>query len=361
MVDLERRTFLAMMLTAPRRWRVAVIGHTGRGNYGHGLDVAFRPLAQAEIVAVADPVETGRAQAIARSGAPKGYASYREMLRAEDPDIVVIAPRWLDQRLEMVEAVCETKAHIFMEKAFAANLEEGDQMLWAIAERKVQVCHTARPVPATTEAIRLIREGAIGDVLELRARGKEDRRVGGEDMLTLGTHCFDLMRMIAGDPSSCTAKVIGPQREPTEPVGPVAGESITATFEFPTGIPGYFASQRNSGPPSHRYGVTVYGSTGAIYFPLNDIPNVTWILRSPSWRGEWQQIQPPVPGAPTSHDEVNTLLARDLIGAIEENRQPLCSARDGLWTIEMVQAVYASSIAGRPVKLPLQNRRHPLL
>ena len=31
MVDLERRTFLAMMLTAPRRWRVAVIGHSRLG------------------------------------------------------------------------------------------------------------------------------------------------------------------------------------------------------------------------------------------------------------------------------------------------------------------------------------------
>jgi hypothetical protein len=38
----------------------------------------------------------------------------------------------------------------------------------------------------------------------------------------------------------------------------------------------------------------------------------------------------------------------------------MCSARDGLWTIEMVQAVYASSMAGRPVELPLRERRHPL-
>ena len=35
-------------------YRVAVIGHTGRGNYGHGLDVVWREIANVQIVAVAD-------------------------------------------------------------------------------------------------------------------------------------------------------------------------------------------------------------------------------------------------------------------------------------------------------------------
>ena len=35
-------------------YRVGVIGHTGRGNYGHGLDVVRNSLPGCEIVAVAD-------------------------------------------------------------------------------------------------------------------------------------------------------------------------------------------------------------------------------------------------------------------------------------------------------------------
>jgi predicted dehydrogenase len=353
------------MRAAPRTWRVAIVGHTGRGNYGHGLDIAFRGVENAEVVAVADPVEDGRAKALARAGAPRGYADYREMLEREKPDIAVIGPRWLDQRVAMVRAATAQGAHLLMEKAFAATLEDADAMMQAIGDRKVQVCHTARPVAATLEAIRLIREGAIGEVLELRARGKEDHRAGGEDMLTLGTHCFDLMRMIAGNPVRCTARVEGPRKTPGEVIGPVAGDEIAATFEFASGVPSYFASRKNSGPSSQRYGVTVFGSKGAIDFPLNDIPNETWILRSPNWRGEWQKIaveSGPYANAPraASHPEVNTLLARDLIAAIEQDREPMCSARDGLWTIEMVQAVYASSQAGAPVGLPLRTRRHPL-
>ena len=41
--------------------RVAIVGHTGRGNYGHFLDLAFVGVEGARIVAVADPDDTGRA------------------------------------------------------------------------------------------------------------------------------------------------------------------------------------------------------------------------------------------------------------------------------------------------------------
>src|SRR5687768_6135586 len=44
---------------SPKKFRAAVIGHTGRGNYGHGMDVLFTGRDDCEVVAVADPVEAG--------------------------------------------------------------------------------------------------------------------------------------------------------------------------------------------------------------------------------------------------------------------------------------------------------------
>ena len=43
--------------------RVAIAGHTGRGNYGHYLDMAFVGVEGSEIVALADPDDRGRAAA----------------------------------------------------------------------------------------------------------------------------------------------------------------------------------------------------------------------------------------------------------------------------------------------------------
>lgn len=54
--------------------RVAVVGHTGRGNYGHFLDMAFVGVEGARIVAVADPDAAGRRAVQAKTGAPASYA-----------------------------------------------------------------------------------------------------------------------------------------------------------------------------------------------------------------------------------------------------------------------------------------------
>ena len=44
----------------------------------------------------------------------------------------------------------------------------------------------------------LIEAGRIGQVLEIRARVKEDQRGGGEDLWVLGSHVLDLMADICG-------------------------------------------------------------------------------------------------------------------------------------------------------------------
>ena len=85
-------------------YRVALIGRTGKGNYGHGLDVVWNDIDQAKVVAVADENAQGRAKAAKRLNAPKAYADYRQMLEKERPQIVRVAPRWLDCHRDMVLA-----------------------------------------------------------------------------------------------------------------------------------------------------------------------------------------------------------------------------------------------------------------
>src|SRR5688572_5894843 len=112
-----RRTFLGSAISAAalanptKKYRVAVIGHTGRGNYGHGIDTVWSAFEQMEVVAVADLDGAGRESALKRTLAKRGYADYREMPRVEKPDLVGIGPRWLDQRAAMVTAAAEARAH----------------------------------------------------------------------------------------------------------------------------------------------------------------------------------------------------------------------------------------------------------
>lgn len=96
----------------PKPCLVCVIGHTGGGDYGHDLDLAFRTIPRAKVLAVADPDEKGRLQAVRRSGAARGYADFREMLKREKPDLVAVCPRWVGDRLELVTAAAEAGAHV---------------------------------------------------------------------------------------------------------------------------------------------------------------------------------------------------------------------------------------------------------
>ena len=66
-------------------YRAAAIGSTGKGDFGHGLDIAFKGLEGVDFVAVADDNPRGLEAAGRRTGVKKLYADYREMLARERP------------------------------------------------------------------------------------------------------------------------------------------------------------------------------------------------------------------------------------------------------------------------------------
>ena len=353
----------------PKRYRAVIIGHTGKGDFGHDWDLTWNRFPNVEVVAVADPDEAGRRKAINRSRAHKGYADYRKMLAVEKPDLVTICPRWLDQRVAMVSAAAEAGAHILMEKPFARTLSEADQIIAAVEKHgvKVQVGHTAR-VAAVTQIVRkMLLDGELGVLQEMRARGKEDGRAGGEDLIVLGTHTFDLLRYFAGDPlwvfahiSGRTNKDVNPEEEheASEPVGPVAGDQVAAMFAFPGNIHAYFGSKSNDMLDGERFGVTLYGSRAVVFVPLTAVPSAPpYLLRSAAWAGgAWERIEYPKDARLTTREDANAAMGADLLAAIETSREPVCSARDGRWTIEMVAAIYRSQYAGARISLPILNR-----
>ena len=53
--------------------------------------------------------------------------------------------------------------------------------------------------------------------------------------------------------------------------------------------------------------------------------------------------------------------AEDVLSAIRtDTRRPRVTGEDGRTALEMALGIYASHLAGKPLSLPLHNRRHPL-
>ena len=173
-------------------YRVAVIGHTGKGKYGHALDQACAGLPGVGIVALADPDEAGRASALRRTGAARGYADYEAMLVQERPDVVVVAAAHLEEREAIFLAGVEAGVRgIFTKKPFARSLDVADRMLAAAAARavKVAIAHQNRLRPAPRLARQYLQAGELGRLRAIRTVGKCDQRGGGQDLLWLGTPC----------------------------------------------------------------------------------------------------------------------------------------------------------------------------
>jgi predicted dehydrogenase len=184
------------------RLKAAVIGHTGRGDYGHGLESILKHRAGIELVALSDPDPTGRAKTAAKIGVSKAYADYREMLAKERPQLVSLAMRHAEQHHSVALAVLRSGAHLYCEKPFVTSPAEADDLLAAADQRdlRVAVAHTMRMAPIVVRLKQAVTGGLLGELAEVRAYGKLDARAGGEDRMVLGTHLFDLLRLFLGDP-----------------------------------------------------------------------------------------------------------------------------------------------------------------
>ncbi len=183
------------------------------------------------------------------------------MLDEVKPDLVSIGCRWLDQHRDIVVEAANRGVHIYLEKPLCRTLAEADEMADALEQThtKLVIAHTTRHSPKTEAMQQMLADGKIGRIMELRGRGKEDHRGGGEDLWVLGTHVMDLTRIFGGDPSWCFAMVTAGDHpmskadvvEGNEGIGPLAGDALAAMYGMPDNATAYFGFAARE-PPERR-------------------------------------------------------------------------------------------------------------
>lgn len=375
-------------------YRAGAIGRTGRGDYGHGLDVAFQippntidGLSEVQFISIADSDPEGLQAAGERMGVEKRYLDYRVMLEKENLDLVSVGPRWIDCHAEMVIACANAGVKgILCEKPFARTLAEADTMMEACNRNGVKVAVAHRRACAYEQhAKKLVDEGAIGEVQVLRGHGKADHRAGAMDLMVLGTHMLDSIRYFAGanvawahghvtqDGKEVTLADI---REGDEAVGLLAGNGLAAYYVFENGITAHYESHRGKPSGNHTssrwFGFEVHGTEGIISLrnsPSGEMylyPHGLWIPGEAEWErillDEWEKHPD---GTPRSGQEQmhlsNQMIVKELIQAIEEDRDVVAvsSGADAHAALEMIMAVHESQRLKTRVSFPLKNRENP--
>jgi predicted dehydrogenase len=381
---MKRRDFLtasALALSAAllraqvseRPLTVGVIGHTGQGNYGHGEDTVWLQIPATRIVAVADADAKGLAAEAKKLGGVKAYADYKVMLAEAKPDIAAICPRHIHEHHDMIlAAVAAGVKGIYIEKPFVRTLAEADEVVKLCAEKGVRlaIAHRNRYHPVIPLIKKLVDAGEIGELKEVRVRGKQDQRGGGLDLWVLGGHGFNLATLFTGPATSCEATILVEGRPATkadihpgdEGVGLIVGDEVHARYETKSGIPLHFDSKKGTWTKGTPFGARLIGTKGVISLQIDEEP-----LAILERDGMKTPITTAGIGQPEPIKDIRLIngghhgAVRDLLAAIAEKRDPLCGPKDGLETVELTLAVFASFAAGgAKVTLPLADRAHPL-
>jgi predicted dehydrogenase len=144
------------------------VGLIGCGGQGAGLARAFSKIAQVAYVCDPDPAQRRRVHA--EVGAQHSVEDLRRVLDDPAVDAVVIATpdHW---HAPAAILACEAGKHVYVEKPQSHNLQESRWLVDAARrhQRVVQHGTQSRSSPLIANAVQMLREGVIGDVLVAKA------------------------------------------------------------------------------------------------------------------------------------------------------------------------------------------------
>lgn len=268
------------------------------------------------------------------------YTDFRQLLAAEQPDVVSVCTQ-SPEKAEVVIAAAEAGVKaIIVEKAMATSLTETDAMVAACDRNGVllAVNHPYRFSPMARRAKQVINDGAIGSLGTVIA-------YAGGGMLHVGTHTFDLLRFWAGDVKEVDARV--PNYVPEKDI------PATGMLQFASGVTGFFDHTHGV-----RSGYDARGTAGSIHIS-SDVGDgyITRTARMfPTGRAYPSRIETE-PLDPGPHDLSPTRrLLSELHDTLTTGTPLISTGRDGAAALELGIACYASHLAGGPVSLPLADR-----
>jgi len=296
---------------------------------------------------------------------------------------VAVGPRWSGEHHAMTLAALNAGAHVYLEKPFTLTLAEADELLKVAKEkdRRIAVAHVARISPGVLRLEEALQDGLIGDVLEIHTVGKMGSRSGGQDMMVLGLHVFDMARLFAGNVEWCQARLRlkggVPSRadaveSPSDKVGPVVGDDIFAHFAMDSGINVTFRSRVGLEKAAGPFGMEIIGSKGIVRLASSATPTFSLLKdvnragasRTETW-APWTGGVDPASEAEldglTGYDAAHRHAARGWLDSMEENRDPLCSGERAMKAIEMAHGVFQAGLSGERVRFPMEKRGHPLM
>ncbi len=341
--------------------RIAIVG-CGRisSRHLHVIDA----LPDLQLVGACDRIEE-RARNAASSGKAKPYADYREMVRAERPDIVSILTESGSHASIGIEIAPHVKA-LVIEKPMSLTLDDADRLietcdahgtrLFVVKQNRYN-----RPVARLRRALEAGRFGKLNlgtvrlrwcrtqeyyDQDAWRGTWKDD----GGVFANQAAHHLDLLQWMMGPIESVMSYIATRLvRVETEDVG-------TAIVRFTSGALGVIEATTATRPKDLEASLSILGERGSVViggFAVNKIETWDFAEATP----DDADIAESSVNPPSVYGFGHMEFYRDAIDCIRTLRRTMLDGFEGRKSLELVNALYESAASGAEVRLRYVPRR----
>ncbi len=325
------------------RVRIAVIGV---GHLGHHHARLLNEHPQANLVAIAEPHDERRAEAMSRFGVP-GVSDYRDLVGEVDAVSVVVPTA---QHRAIAGFFLENGADVFVEKPIAMTVAEGCELVDLAREKDaiLQVGHVERFNTALKKLSELITGARYIESQRLAPFSFRSTDVGA--VLDLMIHDIDLVLHLVRSPIKSVDAFGGSLFTPAE-------DAASAIIKFENGAVAHLTANRIALKPMRRMRMFSKDSYASVDF---NAKTATYVRKNPGWDMQsldagtvdpasipdlWKFVYE---GLLTVEefklDEGNPLLDElaAFLASVRDRTQPPVTGEDGVRAVEAAHAVLAA-------------------
>ncbi|SFF93941.1 Predicted dehydrogenase [Planifilum fulgidum] len=348
-----------------KKWRFGIVGAGGISEL-HLKTLEKEP--RAEVAAISDvAVEKARERA-EKHRIPHIYRDYRDLIRREDVDAVLVCvPNDLHAPVA-IEALRAGK-HVLCEKPMAINGDLARQMAEVAREtdRVLMIGQNNRFHSEVLLLKELIEKGKLGQIYHaktgwIRRNGipgwgswfTSMERAGGGPLIDIGVHMLDLTLWLMGFPKPLavfgqTYGVFGPRKKGLSSYGSIDERGVfdvedlaVAMIRFEGGVTLTLDVSWAAYVERDRVFVNLFGSEGGAAVDLQDRKIALF----------HEEGNTPVDSVirPARRDDRLHLL-KNFIDSMEGTASPICTPEHGVYIHRILDAIYRSSRTGELVKL----------
>ena len=345
-----------------------------------------------EMTAVAGRNADAVAAAAQKWGWSRSETDWRRLVESDDIDLIDVCTPG-DSHVEIAIAALEAGKHVLCEKPLANSPAEAERMAEAAraaAERGVfaMVGFSYRRVPAIGLAKRLVEQGRLGEIRQVRAvylqdwladasspmTWRLDKSLAGSGALgDIGAHAIDMAQHLTGDTITDVSGILRTfvQQRPklaerqgltgvaSDEVGDVTvDDAALFTGRFSGGALGSFEATRMATGRKNAFRIELSGTAGALAFDFEDM-NTLWfydatdpedtlgfqriLATEPShpWVGAWWPT-----GHGLGYEHAFSHQVVDFITDIAAGRQTHPTFDEGLQVQRVLAAIERSSESG---------------